>query len=53
MEGSITIYTNNSKIQQIIYSKIDIANYFIQDTVAQVAIIRKRVKEIIIDIKVE
>ena len=37
----------------MIYSKMDTANYFLQDVAAQVAIIRKRIKEVIIDIEVE
>ena len=37
----------------MIYSKIDTANYFVQDIAAQVATIRKRIKEVTIDIEVE
>ena len=53
MKESVTIYTDNSKIQWIIYGKIDTANYFDQDAVAQIVIIRKRIKEATIGIKVE
>ena len=37
----------------MIYGEIDIPNYFIQDTAAQVATIRKRIKEATIDIEVK
>ena len=48
--GRIIIHTNNSKIYKMTHSLIDTANYFVQDAVAQVVMIRKRIEEATIEI---